>query len=364
MRAKGFSLRAAAAACLAAACSLFFLPGAGCEPPAADDPVVLAARTRQESVKSLVVEFTETDVLGQGRSSPPLILRSENRLAIEGDKVRFESNNPQWLDRIEMDEKSPPVSFLLVLNDGCLKRYYPAGLAANHDPLIMINDQHTQGYLLSAVLAPLMATFRGLSPAHSLWPVDRLKVTGETGKVGAADCQEYLRPITQMDAYHCWLDSGPDHLIRRVELHIGRRSIDQLDIDYERQGQHVVPRRWRWRPFPSDREEPHGFTVELTKVEFDVGPQAADHFEVPYPEGIEVRDFKKQKKYKAAADGSLILISSIPPDHPAESPLEAPWYRNKFVLVPGAVTLAALFFGYYLISKRKTRTGQPPIAPT
>src|SRR5262245_28221144 len=85
------------------------------DPAARAPPAVAAARARQEAVRTFDVEFKQTEVIKHPpRPNGPApagetVFESVNRLAIDGQKVRYEDNHPQRLT-LEMGKKQSKVS--------------------------------------------------------------------------------------------------------------------------------------------------------------------------------------------------------------------------------------------------------------
>jgi hypothetical protein len=367
MRTGSPSLIVATPLCAALACALIVLSDAAGEPLATEDPAVVATRKRQASVTSLVVVFQETEVR-RWRSEPDLhtppefhsnremqarelTVRSENRVVLDGDNVRFESNNPVWSNRCAVDGEPVAPRFVLVLNGATAKRYHPDGFGASDVPLVTIDSPHTAGYLKSFVLAPIMAAFRGLNRTHAVWPVGDMKLTGAVRSIDGADCRCYLFQDNDFAANYCWLDAGNDYLLRRVEMKACRA---RLDVEYERRAERLVPVRWVFTEPAWGTEVQHTITVETQTWEFNGPSPSADQFEVPYKEGSEVRDFTQSKMYRVEPDGSLAFVGSMPPDPLVESapPVCGAWYGNKFLLVGGAVAVGAVLLLSYFLSKK------------
>src|SRR5262249_16682265 len=95
----------------AVAIALIALSPSSSQTPLPRLPAVAAARSRQQSVKTINVEFKRIQLYAKGSESekaPSVVkpkttvpasditLESINRLVIDGDKIRYENNHPLW----------------------------------------------------------------------------------------------------------------------------------------------------------------------------------------------------------------------------------------------------------------------------
>ncbi len=173
--------------------------------PAPTTEMEEAARRRQESIKTVDVEFTRKEIIAPGGMSglmPGMVkdkgkvtpekevrVESSNRVVFKGNKLRYENNHPIW-----SPEKGATVPTRLVnVCDGEVnKNLYSPGLNGPDIPEGYISDAPRSNDIKSRALVPLVLTLRGLEPALSPYTVPDFKPTGASLPIDGAICQEYV----------------------------------------------------------------------------------------------------------------------------------------------------------------------------
>ncbi len=345
-----------------------------------EDPAVTAARSRQAAVKSVVVEFSETEVMAKGAHStargatdkgitplPPqeLTLTSQNRFLIAGDKVRYENNHPHWNNFYAADG-SPRTGISISVRDGSsISIFYPHGFGGNAEPWAHTNIGNaalTTPRGNTDAVSLILATVRAFDPAQAVWHLDQFKPTGNTLTIDGATCLEYAgpapdrghfigSPAPQNLIYRYWLDAARSYIIRRAQALEQDKVLEQVDIQYRF---HEVggwfPDRWEYYEYSAAGDVLQSATVTVLSVRFNEEPPA-DAFILHFPEGSAVSDVQHRKNYHVAADGSLREDDPPPGEAPPGPPPPAAWYQNKYLLVGAAVVLAAAFGGAYWLRR-------------
>ncbi len=152
-------------------------------PATSNNQAVAAAKARQDSAKTIFVEFKETEVLAKGAISNTAVgmpfqsktpvpseetkHESVSQVIIDGDKVRFENHHPFY----HMPDGTLIQKPIVSLYDGNVaNKFFPMGLGFRTDtPIGIIEKNQFQGDIKAILLAPITAAFRGMTPAISLW---------------------------------------------------------------------------------------------------------------------------------------------------------------------------------------------------
>jgi hypothetical protein len=358
-------MRAVPCVFTAIAVALVVLSRASSQAGPSNAPAVAAARTRQESVKTVNLVLKQTEVFAKGgvsdRTPPPFkskapvpaketTLESINRLVLDGEKVRYEDNHPGWHMPSGEQHKRRVVS---LFNGSVAKKYFPSGVSGKGNPVGTIDKDAWQDAMKSAVLTPITMAFRGLDLAISPYLIGDLKPSGITLPIDGAPCQEHV--VNFSDATKSfWLDPGKDYVVRRMRLQRRGHLVDQCDISYRRHD------AWGWVPASWVRNQysPAGTVLVTTKVEVLEmrlnDPQPAEQFDIQFPAGSQVFDIRNAKNYRVQPDGTMRELSPSGEELPGSVPQPGdPWYRrNKWLLLSLGVVLAALVLPYAMRRKR------------
>jgi hypothetical protein len=334
-----------------------------------ESPALTAARKRQEAVKTLAVEFTVTQSIPQGGIAkalgPPLnepfpdhetTVESKNRLLIDGDKVRYEENHVHFFkpgrDVIQLKK-------VYVYDGSATTTLFPP-LTGDGVPSGVINTADQD--FTSPVLDPIGHTFRPMNRLLFSLPIAAMQRSGATLSIDEDACEELVfepprTPGTskEMDAYY--LDTTKDYVVRRIVHKLADLPSRQHEISYRRDdAQRWVPATWEIKEYARDGQVRAATKVVVTNLRINEAIRP-EEFGIKFPEGSRLYNQNNNKNYQVQADGSLhednantgnMLPASVaPPAH---------WYQNKWLLVGGAIALAAGFVGTYFL--RRKRGGQ------
>jgi hypothetical protein len=284
-----------------------------------ENPAVEAARTRQESVKTVDIEFKRTQVYAKRATSetavnplkpdlPPseTTLESTNRLVLDGEKFRYENNHPYWGRPGRKLHQQTKVS---VFNGSLASTFLPRGISGEGEPLGLVETGSLHSDLKCYELAPILTTFRGLNPAMSSDPVTDMKPSGRTLLIDGSPCQEYVQQRSNGVFVRYWLDPAKNYVVRRLCTPRPNRQTDQMDIRYR---PHElcgwVPVSWVWTDYSPTGERQGTSTVDVLKIRLNA-VQPAEQFENHFPAGTFVSEVDKHKDYRVRADGSMREVS-------------------------------------------------------
>ncbi len=333
------------------------------------NPAVVAARKRQETVKTLEIKFKQTDIIAPGGVSdkaPPMYkpaslvppkettVQSVNRYVIAENKIRFENNHPSWrMPQGRLLERGA----LSVTNgkDGLL--LFPTGIGAQGtaEGIIEKNAQIAEFQLF--VLAPINLTLRAFDPVVCAYPLEEWKRSGTTRMVGGVQCEEYLDSRSTITR-HYWLAPKQDHVIRQVQVIERGKLRDQCDIDYTKNDIcGWMPTAWRW-----SQHTPTGKLAQTTKIEvleYRLNEtQPAEQFELKFPPGCRVHNNKNSKEYLVKDDGTMREQSRTGEELPdVVFQPQSPWVRrHQWELISAALALLLLIVGLVAWRKRAARS--------
>jgi len=334
---------------------------AGDQPTAGTAAAVAAARTRQETVKTVVVEFKRKDVINRrgqsGTASAPskssalvpaneLTLESINRLVLDGEKFRYENNEPNGDRPTGKPRKDRTVS---VFDGATAKRvlHFTGFNGQELPPIGVIQQTAGPAALDSFELTPITLAFRGLTPACAPYSVMEMQPSGNTLPIDGAPCHEYV--IARSADLSFWLDPGQDHVIRRICTYRQGRLMNQVDICYR------PDNVCGWAPVSWVRNEyiplvgtalttTHVAILDLRLNE----SQPAEQFDLSFSPGTTFEDQRNKKRYRVQSDGSLLelLPSGEVVPHPE------PWYWQDRWLLLG-ITVGLVTAGWYYAVLRK-----------
>ncbi len=324
-------------------------------------PGAAAAKKRQEAVKTLKVVFKRTEVEGAGsasanaprglKPSTPVPARettieSENRLFLDGDKVRYEDNHPLWeISTGKLRKMDSVYAF-----DGTLaKLLHPY---SNHGgPLGSIEKAAYQEKVKSYELTPLTVTFRGLNPAICPDALADAKPSGVTLPINGESCQEYVLARSSL-VISLWMDPTKDYVIRRISKQRNGKIVEQHDITYQRNALvGWVPESWARHFYLPEGGLQRTGKMKVLEMELNTA-QPHQQFDLQFPPGTWVFDQRTMKDYRVQPDGSMSEV--VPERKESAVGIDEPWYRRNVWLlcVLGAATLLAAF-GYVVLKRKK-----------
>jgi hypothetical protein len=281
----------------------------------APEAALAAIRARQESVKTLMVEYKQTEVVAKGAKSegaaplmkpttivPPeeTTLESVDRLLIDGEKVRCEDNHPSWLMPQGILQEQKRVS---VANGSGAKVFFPTGLGPGATPTGVIQREPRSLDVKAFTPAPLTTTFRGLDPMISAFPAADMKPSGVTLLIDGALCEEHVIDYSDV-ILSSWLDTTKDYVPRRLRLQRQGRLLEQADVTYRRH------ETCGWSPtsWVCNYYSGHATILRSTSVQvldFRVNePQPAEQFDIRFPPGTTVRDGRTLKTNELSPMGT------------------------------------------------------------
>lgn len=249
--------------CLGLAIGWSFFTGLGTV-AAQTNPIVDAARLRQERIKSLDITFRISETVSKGgmktvfgsetkgKSYPDkdTIIESENRLVISGARFRYENNHPGWHGQTGVLLQS---NYVVVSNDNEAKSYYPEGVGNQGGPAGVVYSDEPPSEFKLFLLVPWTLGFRGLDGRFAA----RLMSDGQPGKallaIDRSKCMQFVW-ASQAGSTTYWADPSIDHLPRRIQYERGFVLRDQIDIQYRRdlQNNEWLPDSWTHTQFDKD----------------------------------------------------------------------------------------------------------------
>lgn len=328
-----------------------------------NDPVVVAARARQESVKSLNIKFKWKEIVAKGgktrliedirhKTTGPIPAKettivSENTFVVDGEKIRFQRNHPTWDTDGNLVEKN----FIGVFNGFIAKNYFPDGMGMRAASQGIIRKEARLEDTKWFVLNPITLTFCGLNPAITAYSISDMNPTGAKLPIDGTMCVEYAAKPSVDSIISCWVDPEKDHVIRRIRKQRQGRLLDQADIRFRPNSNGAfkwVPESWTRTEYSQAGTVLSTSSVEVLELHLNE-PQPTELFEIQFPPGCEVYDQRTNKEYKIQADGTMREVSprtgeELPGSIPQPGEL---WYwRNKWLLASIGVALVVLVIAY------------------
>jgi hypothetical protein len=315
-------------------CNALLLP----IPPTIQDPVVAAARKRQDAVKTLFLELKTTT-----KSSFPLNEADGEktiRVFIDGDRVRLEQGWSASRQRFE----SAPLQRVAVF-DGTLEKCLIFDESA---PRGEVDDEHS-------LPEPIRILYRGLSQGTGYCRLDHFSRTGKSTIIDGSTCREYAAKDNEI---RLWFDSDRGFMLKRLT----DGDSAQLDVRYRDDGHNGwVLAGWtkalRLRSLGMDQSQ----EVEVRKAQFNE-PLPKVEFDLRFPAGTRVHDLRDERDYLVQPDGTLRIIpeESAPPTEPlapdptaSESPRE-PWHvRNRWLSYALLIAVAVVVCVLYALNRRR-----------
>jgi hypothetical protein len=189
---------------------------------------VAATRKRQECVKTLLMEYRQSEEIAVGGISegglPPFdpkkpvpseetTLESTNRLVMDGEKLRCETEHPLWS---VPDGKFYRKKRVSVFDGSIAKTFQPNGIGSDDTPTGVLPGEPRLNDVKSSVLLPVTLTIRGLNPAISPYPMGDIKLSGGKLPIDGTPCQEYVLEFSSDLTLSFWFDPAKDNALRRI----------------------------------------------------------------------------------------------------------------------------------------------------
>jgi hypothetical protein len=329
-----------------------------------ESPAVTAARKRQQAVQTLAVEFKVVHFVAKGAIAkaltPPLsgpypardtTLESENRLVLDGDRIRYEDNH---VSIFKPGRDAVPLKKLSVYDGSSMTTLYPPVSAEGSSNGVVHGAAPD---FTSPILDPIGHAFRPLDPQLCSQPIDALNPTGARLAIGGELCEEFacerpgaapIGPVT----YVCYLAPDNDHAVRRIIWKRAGQLHRQQDIAYKRaDGNGWLPTAWHIAEYSPDGEIRSTTKVDVVRTKIN-GLVSPDEFKIVFPEATQVVDQATNKMYQVRPDGSLAEFDTGASNTWSEPPLPQGALR-KWLLIGGAIVLFAGFIGAYFLRRRK-----------
>jgi hypothetical protein len=346
------------------------MPNGLCGQPGQDPSAAFtAARSRQNLIKTIKIEFKriDTEAAGSRSGSVPTLFKpktavpdrettseSNNRFVMDGDKMRFEDNHPIW----RMPAGTLHNTAMIAVSDGTLaKTLKPKGVVGAGTTTGTIREAVDRLDLSDPVLTPIILHFRGAHSEISPYPIATMKATGIRLPIDNQDCTEYALILGELNLSF-WFDPARDYCLRRLAQHKTNTLLYQLDVKYRRDD------KWGWLPVSWVAHD-YGTARELlktTKVEvLEMRPgevESPDTFELLFPAETRVFDARNNKEYRVQSNESMREISSSGKELGGSvAQLEGSYfYRHKWLLLGITMLVIAAIV---LLAIRKKIGGRP-----
>lgn len=290
--------------------------------PASESPVAVAARMRQEAIKSVEFVFTVTEtvepgawnVLGLGApGGGPLPAQrvtreSKNRLVISGNRIRFENNHP--IPSAQTNDFSKNI--VLAVSDGTRQKQYvgpTTGADKKNSYGLLANP--ARGMIAQDTLElPMVLAARGYDSELSLSAYAKnLKPTGETLRVRDRKCTAYTWSAQRMTV---WVDETVGHSPRRIQfVSRGGTTTTQLEVESaaEPSSGLFLPTSWKQTKYSDAGKLRTTLAVRVDEMHVN-REYGADTFDLEFPPGIDVDDQRSQTHHRVQPDQSLVPLDS------------------------------------------------------
>jgi hypothetical protein len=354
---------------LSVSCTMLMPHGLGAQDQS--DAHIRAAAARQEAVRALDIRFrrTETNAVGAisersrglakfTRDVPAkeTTFQSVNRLAIDGDKIRFEDNHPCW--RVPEGILRTRRAQLDVFDGSVAKTFYPGDeTKENGLPSGTYENRHANIHVMYSVLMPITLTFRGLDPHMTPYPLTDAKRSGLTLPIDGEACDEYILEFSPESKVSFWLDPKKDYVARRISTKSGVQFAAQHDIKYRNDAQiGWMPQSWVSNDFSSIGRLLTSTKVEVLEAEYN-GVLPATDFDIVFPPGTRVVDLNTTKVYRVQSNGAMRETDELGQELSAviSQPGDSWARRNQWFLVALGATFIAIVGSHIL--RRLRRAG-------
>jgi len=335
-----------------------------------DDPALIAARGRQQAVKSAVIEYKIKDVISKGgwvftsqaRPVPPddITFESNNRLIFDGARYRIDNNHFVMLFGIGTNRVIQVP--LWTASDGTVtKSLWREGMP-NSGPWGTINGVDDKMDLKIPDLDPVWMCLRWDDSSFVPQVVGTYKPSGSSKEIDGAKCREYAAKQNGRTTVKLWVDPNKDYTVRRLVCERDGRISDQWDVSYRRHEKGIwVPEAWSHRWHSSDGRIVRVCRAEAMAVRLNE-PLPAESFDLTFPVGSILYDQRDQRdprnpaKFHVEADGSIRRFT----EEEIRPPVQAKnhrWYRrNQWVLGSAWVAVGVGLLVYVVRRLRAARS--------
>lgn len=338
----------------------------GAEP---DNPVVAAAKKRQEAIRSVEFVGRVKEVVEpggnslslprpgtRGRPSPSerVTLEYTFRFILDGDRYCMEVGKNPITPHIEGRH--------LRVCDGkvCKVLRGPATAMTWQNSTAVIGQATRKDLRTDAetTFAPIFFTCCGLGDPTRNPGIDPtpLAPTGATLKIDGTETVEYTRTTShRLRPLSCWVDPAQDHVIRRMKRDHANFELPmkQHDVRYAKHEPFGLwlPREWEYSSPFEDGSPRQTTSVTVDKVVVN-GTWPDEEFDLKFPPGVRVVDARNDTAYLVLDDGSFRPFQfGVDDAEPAEqSPTtpppnwfvaNAPWLVSVVLVVAVVALLVA-----------------------
>ena len=283
------------------------------------DPLIVAARTRQDRSKTVVIEYkqasTVTMTATPARPQSQATTSADNRIVLDGSKARVEDNNPA-ISSIQGFTRHAEIEVF----DGKVSRtFFPKGYDIDPAP------RHSSKYPLEPGLPDaVFLYFRGLDSSLRLQTLESLNPTGVRKAVDGKQCIEY-EFIERNVATHYWIDPAKGFAVSRVESECQGKIFGRTMISYRSDAEHGwVPSGWRIENFNENGSPKFVRDTEVTRLVIN-GAVDPEEFHLKFKPGTHVQDQESKKLYVIGEDGNpreLTAEEMFGPQRPT------PWWQR------------------------------------
>jgi len=330
--------------------------------PAAESPAAVAAKTRQEAIKSIEIQFHIKETLEPGsqpgsvtptpggKSFPEkqTVIESDNRLVMKGEDIRLESNHPLWDLRT--------LSFLrrnhvATIRENESKSYYVRAdqEVGWEDSVATIKPRRSAHVADDLTMMSFMMHCRGVSRSIEAFSFTsgRWQPTGLTQSINGVQLQQYRLTLGKMypagSSVVAWVDPKQDYAVRRLRCDFPKSSTILLDTTFETDPQSglVLPVRWT-----DTRLNPNGKVLstrvhQITSCRVNYAPSATE-FDLTFPPNVRVYNEFEGKEYLVRADGSFQPLRGSTVDSAALAEASSSWWwRQRYLFAAGLALLVA-----------------------
>lgn len=342
--------------CLQALSSLILL--ASLSSAIEEDPAVVAARARQNQARTLIVEYRQHSrkTLAATANRPKMVISvmADNRLVIDGNKVRLEYHNPLPQNSVFLKH-----SQIEVFDGVRWRAHYPVGIGESPIPQGILLDEPPG---VEVGMSPAVLTFRWPDPEFRLFRIDQFKPSGRVEAIDGVKCIAYEFPLRD-SIQRCWLDPASNFVVRQVESERGGHITVRNSISYRNDPTAGwVPTGWRVEVLESDGSPTFVRECEVTRLVLNQ-PIDPNEFTIVFEPGTQVYDQKSKKQFYVLGGGDMreFTSSELNPTPPRTTIRQ--WIsRHAWTLVLVASALLLCLTLLLLVRRMRPKTAQPRLA--